>query len=622
MPRAIVQGRYRGLDLMLVKPLTFMNDSGLAVRKVLAREHAPLGDLLVVADDFALPFGKLRFREGGGPGGHNGLRLDHRRARAPRSSAGCGSGSARRIAAFVDHVLTHVRARRAASGSTSCSMPPPTRSRSGRATGRARPPTGSTRSSSGRPTPTGSRRPARSTGRPAGRHPPDEDRLATAPAGRGRRMTTQRRSAASAAPSAGSANASPTSSPTPPRSTPSGGRLRRRRRRSRGRASSGGRGRRERRGRRPGVTTRDAPRPAPRRGGRPGAACRTCRRCRRCSRRPARSRRSASGSGPRSSPRPDRPPRRPDVGPARREDATSPRPSPWPRGGERLVWVARDAEIGDRVAEELAAWLGDPARRRRPRAADRARLRAERARRRRDGRAGRGPRRPGGAGRARILVASVQALLQHTIAPDDLPAEPRELAIGGRLAPGRAAPRAARPRLRAGARGRRPGRVRAPRRHRRRVPAVGAAAGPDRVLRRRDRLAARLRPDRPADGRPARASRRSCPRREFLAPRAARPRIRVRGSVARPRSCPSGSPRTSPGSRATATRPAAGDRRTVDARPRRRRRRRGLGAASSPRRPASTTSTPGHAPRPRRAGRPRRGRPSSCGARPTSGAPS
>ena len=56
-------GRYRGLDLMIVKPQTFMNDSGLAVRKVLAREHAPLVDLLVVADDFALPFGKLRFRE-------------------------------------------------------------------------------------------------------------------------------------------------------------------------------------------------------------------------------------------------------------------------------------------------------------------------------------------------------------------------------------------------------------------------------------------------------------------------------------------------------------------------------------------------------------------------------
>jgi PTH1 family peptidyl-tRNA hydrolase len=67
-------GRFRGLDLTLAKPLTFMNDSGLAVRKILAREHAPLGDLLVVADDFSLPFGKLRFREGGSSGGHNGLR--------------------------------------------------------------------------------------------------------------------------------------------------------------------------------------------------------------------------------------------------------------------------------------------------------------------------------------------------------------------------------------------------------------------------------------------------------------------------------------------------------------------------------------------------------------------
>ena len=69
-----VRGRHAGLDLVLAKPLTYMNDSGLAVRKLLARERAPLTDLLVVADDFALPFGRLRFREGGGAGGHNGLR--------------------------------------------------------------------------------------------------------------------------------------------------------------------------------------------------------------------------------------------------------------------------------------------------------------------------------------------------------------------------------------------------------------------------------------------------------------------------------------------------------------------------------------------------------------------
>jgi PTH1 family peptidyl-tRNA hydrolase len=71
---SVVMGRFRGLDLTLVKPLTYMNDSGLAVRKVMAREHAPLHDVLIVADDFALPYGKLRFREGGGHGGHNGLR--------------------------------------------------------------------------------------------------------------------------------------------------------------------------------------------------------------------------------------------------------------------------------------------------------------------------------------------------------------------------------------------------------------------------------------------------------------------------------------------------------------------------------------------------------------------
>ena len=71
---SVVMGRFRGLDITLVKPLTYMNDSGSAVRKVLAREHAPLVDLLIVADDFSLPFGKLRFREGGSSGGHNGLK--------------------------------------------------------------------------------------------------------------------------------------------------------------------------------------------------------------------------------------------------------------------------------------------------------------------------------------------------------------------------------------------------------------------------------------------------------------------------------------------------------------------------------------------------------------------
>ena len=101
---AIASGRFRGLDLMIVKPQTFMNDSGLAVRKVLAREHAPLGDLLVVADDFALPFGKLRFRENGGGGGHNGLgSIIAELGTEKFSRLRIGIGAPER--SFVDHVL-------------------------------------------------------------------------------------------------------------------------------------------------------------------------------------------------------------------------------------------------------------------------------------------------------------------------------------------------------------------------------------------------------------------------------------------------------------------------------------------------------------------------------------
>jgi PTH1 family peptidyl-tRNA hydrolase len=50
-----------------------MNESGIAVRKLLAAERVPLSALLIVVDDFSLPFGTLRFREGGSAGGHNGL---------------------------------------------------------------------------------------------------------------------------------------------------------------------------------------------------------------------------------------------------------------------------------------------------------------------------------------------------------------------------------------------------------------------------------------------------------------------------------------------------------------------------------------------------------------------
>src|SRR4051794_29524718 len=101
-------------------------------------------------------------------------------------------------------------------------------------------------------------------------------------------------------------------------------------------------------------------------------------------------------------------------------------------GGERLVWVARDAEIGDRVAEELAAWLGDPAavavlEPRTSLAYERSELISDETAARVAALAA------WRSGRARVLVASVQALLQHTITPTDLPAAPRELRLGSRV---------------------------------------------------------------------------------------------------------------------------------------------------------------------------------------------
>lgn len=60
--------------LRLVKPLTFMNRSGVAVERLAARYGMAPGDLLVVVDDLALELGSLRIRERGSHGGHNGLR--------------------------------------------------------------------------------------------------------------------------------------------------------------------------------------------------------------------------------------------------------------------------------------------------------------------------------------------------------------------------------------------------------------------------------------------------------------------------------------------------------------------------------------------------------------------
>ncbi len=69
-----VELKHRGRTLILIKPTTYMNLSGKAVAYWMQQEKIPLENVLIVADDLALPFGKIRIRAKGSDAGHNGLK--------------------------------------------------------------------------------------------------------------------------------------------------------------------------------------------------------------------------------------------------------------------------------------------------------------------------------------------------------------------------------------------------------------------------------------------------------------------------------------------------------------------------------------------------------------------
>ena len=66
--------KFKGKTFLLLKPNTFMNLSGKAVKYWLEKEKIPLENLLVITDDLNLPFGTLRLKMKGSNGGHNGLK--------------------------------------------------------------------------------------------------------------------------------------------------------------------------------------------------------------------------------------------------------------------------------------------------------------------------------------------------------------------------------------------------------------------------------------------------------------------------------------------------------------------------------------------------------------------
>jgi PTH1 family peptidyl-tRNA hydrolase len=70
----MADGKYKGRRVLVLKPDTYMNLSGNAVRYWMQKENIPLENILIVTDDLALPFGTLRMKGKGSDAGHNGLK--------------------------------------------------------------------------------------------------------------------------------------------------------------------------------------------------------------------------------------------------------------------------------------------------------------------------------------------------------------------------------------------------------------------------------------------------------------------------------------------------------------------------------------------------------------------
>ena len=66
--------RVKNQELVLLKPSTYMNLSGNAVRYWMQQEKIPLENILILVDDLSLPVGTIRMRQGGSDAGHNGLK--------------------------------------------------------------------------------------------------------------------------------------------------------------------------------------------------------------------------------------------------------------------------------------------------------------------------------------------------------------------------------------------------------------------------------------------------------------------------------------------------------------------------------------------------------------------
>jgi len=70
----VAAARVNGADVIIARPVTYMNNSGRAVKQLLAKYKASAADLIVIYDDYDIPKGNIRIRPSGSAGTHNGMR--------------------------------------------------------------------------------------------------------------------------------------------------------------------------------------------------------------------------------------------------------------------------------------------------------------------------------------------------------------------------------------------------------------------------------------------------------------------------------------------------------------------------------------------------------------------
>jgi len=103
---SVAKTKFKGKNLLLLKPNTYMNLSGKALKYWMSQEDIPVENVLVIVDDIALPLGALRMKKKGGDAGHNGLNniiMNLNTEEFPRLRIGIGNDFAKGYQ--VDYVL-------------------------------------------------------------------------------------------------------------------------------------------------------------------------------------------------------------------------------------------------------------------------------------------------------------------------------------------------------------------------------------------------------------------------------------------------------------------------------------------------------------------------------------